>query len=79
LPYEGVNAIGRAIRGASVARVRVVRGTEKVVSPLSLNPTAGSGEAFGGSRPGLYIPGRGAGGGSLPCHLRLPSALVSAT
>jgi hypothetical protein len=29
--------------------------------------------------PGLYIPERGAGGGSLPCHLCLPSALVSAT
>jgi hypothetical protein len=39
----------------------------------------GFGRSFGGSCPGLYIPGRGAGGGSLPCHLRLPSALASAT
>jgi hypothetical protein len=39
----------------------------------------GFGEVLGGSRPGLYIPGRGAGSGSLPCHLCLPSALVSAT
>jgi hypothetical protein len=37
------------------------------------------GRSFGGSRPGLYIPGKGAGGGSLPYHLPLPSALVSAT
>jgi hypothetical protein len=44
-----------------------------------LNFTKGSGEVLGGSRPGLYIPGRGAGGGSLPCHLRLPSAFVFAT
>jgi hypothetical protein len=44
-----------------------------------LNFVKGSGEVLGGSRPGLYIPGRGAGGGSLPYHLRLPSALVSAT
>jgi hypothetical protein len=39
----------------------------------------GFGRSFGGSRLGLYIPGKGASGGSLPCHLRLPSALVSAT
>jgi hypothetical protein len=39
----------------------------------------GSGELLNGSRPGLYILGRGAGGGSLLCYLRLPSALVSAT
>jgi hypothetical protein len=32
-----------------------------------------------GSGSGLYIPGRGVGGGSLLCYLRLPSALVSAT
>jgi hypothetical protein len=44
-----------------------------------LNFVASSGEVLNGSRPGLYIPGRGAGGGSLLCHLRLPSALVSAT
>ena len=71
--------MGWAIRGASVARARVVRGTEKTVSPSSLNFATGSGEVLGGFRPGLYIPGRGASGGSLPCHLRLPSALVSAT
>jgi hypothetical protein len=29
LPCQGVNATGRAIRGASVARVRAVRGTER--------------------------------------------------
>jgi hypothetical protein len=69
--------MGRAIRGAAVARARVVRGTG--VSPSSLNFAASSGEVLNGSRPGLYIPGRGADGGSLLCHLRLPSALVSAT
>jgi hypothetical protein len=68
--------MGRAIRGAAVARARVVRGTG--VSPSSLN-FASSGEVLNGSRPGLYIPERGTGGGSLLCHLRLPSALVSAT
>jgi hypothetical protein len=52
---------------------------KKIVSPLSLNFVTGSGEVLGGSRLGLYIPGRGAGGGSLPCHLRLPPALVSTT
>jgi hypothetical protein len=52
---------------------------KKTVSPSSLNFTTGSGEVLGGFRPGLYIPDRGADGGSLPCHLRLPSALVSAT
>jgi hypothetical protein len=41
--------------------------------------STGSGEVLGGSRPGLYMPGRGADSGSLPCHLCLPSALVSAT
>jgi hypothetical protein len=44
-----------------------------------LNFMASSGEVLNRSRPGLYIPRRGAGGGSLPCHLRSPSALVSAT
>jgi hypothetical protein len=39
----------------------------------------GFGRSFGWISPGLYIPGRGAGGGSLPCRLRLPSALVSTT
>jgi hypothetical protein len=67
----------RAIRGAAIARARVVRGT--AVSPSSLNFAAGSGEVLNGSCPGLYIPGRGAGGGSLLYYLRLPSALVSAT
>jgi hypothetical protein len=51
----------------------------KDISPSSLNSAVGSGEAFGGSRPSLYIPGRGAGAGSLPYHLRLPSSLVSAS
>jgi hypothetical protein len=69
--------MGRAIRGAIVARARDVRGTG--VSPLSLNFAASSGEVLNRSRPVLYIPRRGAGGGSLPCHLRSPSALVSAT
>jgi hypothetical protein len=32
-----------------------------------LNSTAGSGEVLNGSRPGLYIFGRWAGGGSLLC------------
>jgi hypothetical protein len=31
VPCQGVNATGRAIRGASVARARVVRGTESRV------------------------------------------------
>jgi hypothetical protein len=69
--------MGRAIRGAAVARARVVQGMG--VSPSSLNFAVSSGEVLNGSHPGLYIPGRGAGGGSLLCHLRLPSALVSAT
>jgi hypothetical protein len=69
--------MGQAIRGAAVARARVVRGTG--VSPLSLNFAVGSGEVLNGSRPCLYIPGRGSDGGSLLCYLRLPSALVSAT
>jgi hypothetical protein len=69
--------MGRAVRGAAVARARVVRGTG--VSPLSLNFVASSGEVLNGSRPGLYIPRRGTGGGSLPCHSCSPSALVSAT
>jgi hypothetical protein len=65
----------RAIRGAAVARARVVRGTG--VLPSSLNFAAGSGEVLNGSRPGLYIPEGGTGGGSLLyCS---PSALVSAT
>jgi hypothetical protein len=71
--------MGRAIRGASVARARVVRGKEKPFHLRVLNFATGSGDVLGGSRPGLYIPERGAGGVSLPYHLRLPSALVSAT
>jgi hypothetical protein len=67
--------MGQAIRGAAVARARVVRGTD--VLPSSLNFAAGSGEVLNGSRPGPYILGRGAGGGSLLCCS--PSALVSAT
>jgi hypothetical protein len=39
----------------------------------------GGGEALGGSRSGLYIPGRGACASSLPCHLCFPSSLVFAT
>jgi hypothetical protein len=82
LPAGGVacparELMRRAIRGASVTRVRVIRGTG--VSPSNLNFVAGLGEVLNGSRPCLYIPGRGTGGGSLPCHLCLPSALVSAT
>jgi hypothetical protein len=60
-------------------RVRESFEEQKTVSPLSLNFATGSGEVLGGSRPGLYIPGRGVGGGSLPCHLRLPSTFVFAT
>jgi hypothetical protein len=67
--------MGRAIHGAAVARARVVRGMG--VSPSSLNLAAGSGEVLNRSRSGLYIPGRGAGGGSLFCCS--PSALVFAT
>jgi hypothetical protein len=52
---------------------------EKAVLPSSLNFTKGSSEVLGGSRLVLYIPRRGADGGSLPCHLRLPSAFVFAT
>jgi hypothetical protein len=65
--------MGRAIRGAAIARARAVRGTG--VSSSSLIFAAGSGEVLNGPRPGLYIPGRGGGGGSL----LLPSALISAT
>jgi hypothetical protein len=68
---------GQAIRGAAVARARVIRGTG--VLPSSLNFAMGSGEVLNGSRLGLYIPERGADGGSLLCHLHLPSTLVSAT
>jgi hypothetical protein len=60
-------------------RVRELFEERNTVSPLSLNFVTGSGEVLGGSRSGLYIPGRAVGGGSLPCHLRLPSALVSET
>jgi hypothetical protein len=42
-----------------------------------LNFAVDSGEVLNGSRPGLYILGRGAGGGSLLCCS--PSALVSTT
>jgi hypothetical protein len=65
----------RVVRGATVVRARVVRGTG--VSPSSLNFAAGSGEVLNGSFPGLYISGRGTGGGSLLCCL--PPALVFAT
>jgi hypothetical protein len=51
----------------------------KTALPSSLNFTKGSSEVLDGSRPGLYIPGRGASGDSLPCHLRLLSAFVFAT
>jgi hypothetical protein len=40
--------MGRAVRGAAVARARVVRGTG--VSPSSLNSAVGSGEVLNGSR-----------------------------
>jgi hypothetical protein len=60
-------------------RVRESFEEQKTVSPSSLNFATGSGEVLGGSRPGLYIPGRGADGVSLPCHLRSPYALVSVT
>jgi hypothetical protein len=76
---QGVNATGRVIRGASVARARVIRGMEKTTMPSSLKFTKGSGEVLGGSRQGLYIPGRGAGSCFLPYHLCLPSAFVFAT
>jgi hypothetical protein len=39
----------------------------------------GSGEVLGEFCLGLYIPGREAGSGSLPCHLCLPSTFVFAT
>jgi hypothetical protein len=47
--------------------------------PLNLNIAASSGKVLNESCLGLYIPRRGTGGGSLPCHLCSPSALVSAT
>jgi hypothetical protein len=53
-------------------RVRESFEERKNVFPSSLNFTKGSDEVLGGSRPGLYIPGRGAGGGSFT----LPSALA---
>jgi hypothetical protein len=76
---QRVNATGRATRGVSVARARVVRGTEKTVLPSNLKFTRGLGEVLGEFRPGLYILGRGAGSGSLPCYLRLPSTFAFAT
>jgi hypothetical protein len=76
---QGVNATGRVIRGASVARARVIRGMEKTALPSSLKFTKGSIDVLGGSRSGLYIPGRGVDSCFLPCHLRLPSAFVFAT
>jgi hypothetical protein len=79
VPCQGVNVTGRATCGVSVARARVVRGMEKTALPSILKFTKGSGEVLGEPCPGLYIPGRGAGGGSLPCHLRLPSASVFTT
>jgi hypothetical protein len=51
----------------------------KTILPSSLKFTKGSSEVLGGFRPGLYIPGRGADKGSLPCHLHLSSAFVFAT
>jgi hypothetical protein len=39
----------------------------------------GFGRGFGWISPGPFILGRGAGGGSLPWHLRLPSAFVFVT
>jgi hypothetical protein len=59
--------------------VRAVRGTERSFYLRVLNFAASSGEVLNGSRPGLYMLGRGAGSGSSLCHLRLPSALVFAT
>jgi hypothetical protein len=59
--------------------LRVREPFEEQKDRFTLNFAMGSGEALGGPRPGLYILGRGTGGGSLPCHLRLPPALVSAT
>jgi hypothetical protein len=67
--------MGWVVRGAAVARARVIRGTG--VSPSSLNFAVDSGEVLNGSCPGLYIPRRGADNGSLLCCS--PSALVSAT
>jgi hypothetical protein len=52
-PCRGVNATGRAIRGAAVARARVVRGTS--VSPSSLNFCGGFGRSVERISPGpLY-------------------------
>jgi hypothetical protein len=76
---QGVNATGRVTRGVSVAHARAVRGNGKTVLPSSLKFTKGLGEVLGGFRLGLYIPGRGAGSGSLPCHLCLSSAFAFAT
>jgi hypothetical protein len=47
----------------------------KTVLPSSLKFTKGSGEVLGGFRPGLYIPGRGTGSSSLPCHSCFRSCL----
>jgi hypothetical protein len=60
-------------------RVRAVRGTERSFYLRVLNFVASLGEVLNGSRPGLYMLGRGAGSGSSLCHLRLPSALVFTT
>jgi hypothetical protein len=60
-------------------RVRESFEEQKNVLPSNLKFTRGSSEVLGGFRPGLYIPGRGADIGSLPCHLRLPSAFAFTT
>jgi hypothetical protein len=60
-------------------RVRELFEEWKTVLPSSLKFTKGSGEVLGGFCSGLYIPGRGADSGSLPCHLCLSSASVFAT
>jgi hypothetical protein len=67
--------MGRVVRGAAVVHARVVRGTG--VSSLSLNFPAGSGKVLNGSCPGLYIPEKETGCGSLLCCS--PLALVFAT
>jgi hypothetical protein len=59
--------------------VRELFEERKTILISNLKFTRGSGEVLGGFHPSLYIPGRGAGSGSLLCHLCLPSAFAFAT
>jgi hypothetical protein len=59
MPCQGVNAMGRAIRGASVGRARVVRGTKNCFT-FEFEFLDGFGRSFGWISPKpLYARKRG--------------------